>query len=140
MPRVTFEIARRRLILAAAVLALPACGDDGSLPPPEVRGTIEVVNESADLQLWKLFFRRCGTTNWDLDRLPNTPCTADGCIAPQESRQFIVEAGCYDLRADFADLDAREEVGRDSTLNFVVLVGQIATWNADFDPGPTGPE
>ena len=142
MARPRFEIARRSLILATAALALPACGDDGSLPP-DVRGTIQVVNQSLEFHILTFQDRACGTTIWDLDLLTNDPCTQEGgagCIAPQHSRQFTVEAGCYDLKAVFADQNANEFVGSDSTLNFIVLAGETATWNADLDRVPGGPE
>lgn len=129
------------LWLFVGLLALGhwGCGDDdGTLPPPEDRGTIEVVNQTS-LQVFMLFFRQCGTTDWGLDRLPNTPCADDGCIAPSETRRFTVEAGCHDLRADLADLEAMEVVAADSTFDFVVLAGSTSTWVISAG-GPPEPE
>lgn len=140
MGRITFATLRRCLLFAIGTLALSGCGGDGSLPPPDVRGTIEVVNATTDLHVFRFFYRGCGSTNWGLDQLPDDPCTGDGCIAPQDRRDFIVEAGCYDLMAEFADLDLQEVVGSDSTLNLLVFVGETTTWNTNFNPPPSGPQ
>lgn len=130
---------RRNLVIGLAAVALWGCGDDGTLPPAEVRGTIEVANGTPDLHVFMLFFRSCGTTSWGLDRLPNTPCTDDGCIPPNESREFIVEAGCYDLKADLADLATQEVVGSDSILDFVLLANDTQRWTVR-NLNPPGPQ
>lgn len=133
-------------VLPLAALALPGCGGDGTTLPPDERGTIEVVNQTADLHVFKVQPRLCGTTVWDVDLLGENPCTFEGgantgCIAPSGSREFVVEAACYDLRAELADLEARQIVASDSIMDFVVLVDGTRTWTISGTPqGPSGPE
>lgn len=140
MRRTTCAKVGALVLLPLAAVVMTGCGDDGTTVPPDVRGTIEVANQTADLHVFMLFFRECGTTNWGLDRLPDDPCTSIGCIAPAQSRSFTVEAGCYDLKADLADLDVQEVVASDSTMDFVVLAGGSTTWNVNTSVEPPGPQ
>ena len=52
-----------------------------------------------------LFFRvrTCGTTNFGEDLLDNDPLT--GVISVGTSKEFTVEAGCYDLMAQHLEFD-----------------------------------
>ncbi len=97
-------------LLAAVALALPlaGCGDDPPTGPNfENPSTIRISNELMGPVLF-VFFRPCGTTEWGEDQLairavrlgknPNDPI--ESVIQPTEAKDFTVEAGCYDLRAD----------------------------------------
>ena len=93
---------KRRLlgVLAVVALALPfaGCGDDAMAPAQifDNPSTIRVVN---NLGGPVLFFRirTCGTTAYSEDLLPLDPIA--GTIQPGDSKEFTVEAGCYDLWA-----------------------------------------
>ena len=82
----------------AMMLPIAACSDDnGPMGPPiQNPATIRVVN---NLGGPVLFFRvrACGTTDWGDDLLPTDPI--EGTIQPGASKDFTVEAGCYDLQA-----------------------------------------
>lgn len=86
--------------VAVVALALPiaACGDDPVAPVQmfDNPSTIRVVN---NLLGPVLFFhvRACGTTDWGEDLLPLDPI--EGTIQPGASKDFTVEAGCYDFWA-----------------------------------------
>ncbi|MDX1395008.1 MAG: hypothetical protein R3195_11475 [Gemmatimonadota bacterium] len=84
-------------LAAVAIVSLAACSDDEPTGPDfENPSTIIVEN-----QLFGpvLFFRvrACGTSDWGDDLLPLDP--VEGTIQPGDSKNFTVEAGCYDLQA-----------------------------------------
>ncbi len=85
------------LAVGLTIVPLLGCGDDEGPGMTFVNpSTIRVVN---DLEGPVLFFfaRPCGTTDWGEDLLPSDP--VNGTIQPGNSKDFTVEAGCYDLRA-----------------------------------------
>lgn len=88
----------RTLMVAAVALPLAACGDD-TLDPGEQFENPSTVRVQNELMGPILFFhaRACGTTNWGPDLLPLGP--VEGTIQPGDSKDFTVEAGCYDFRA-----------------------------------------
>lgn len=81
----------------ALVLPIAACNSDKVTGPPiENPSTIRVVNNLFGPVLF-FYVRACGTTDWGEDLLPLDPI--EGTIQPGDSKDFTVEAGCYDLRA-----------------------------------------
>lgn len=93
----TSSVKTSSLLVAAAIAALAACGDDDPQAPISDPAEIRVVNVAEGPILF-LFFRRCGEQIWGEDRLP--AAGIGSTIASQDSSSFNVEAGCYDLRAD----------------------------------------
>lgn len=132
---------KRRLlgVLAVVALALPfaACGDDAMAPTQmfDNPSLIRVVN---NLGGPVLFFqvRTCGTTGWSEDLLdPIDPIL--GTIQPGDSKEFTVESGCYDLRAQHLEsVDPGplvEKISRDQ------VASPIATLVWNLDPIAGGP-
>lgn len=94
---------KRYVIVAivAAGLSLAACGDsDPVVPEPtfDSPSTVRVVNRLLGPVI-RFFARPCGTSDWGSDRF-GTDHPIEGTIQPGASKDFTVEAGCYDLRAD----------------------------------------
>ena len=87
--------------LVAIGLSLAACGDSDPVVPEPVfdsPSTVRVVNRLLGPVIY-VFARPCGTSDWGSDLL-GTDHPVEGTIQPGESKDFTVEAGCYDLRAD----------------------------------------
>lgn len=86
------------LTVAAIALPLMGCGEEAVAPEPTLNNpaTIRVRNNLGGAVLF--FYKRdCGTEEWSVDLLPNDP--VGGTIQPGASKDFTVEAGCYDLWA-----------------------------------------
>ena len=121
-------------ILAAGVLlGAVACSSDGPTQPPPIQNpaTIRVINGTSGKIIF-LFFRDCGSTNWGDDRLPEDPVT--GVIVPTESKDFTVEEGCYDLRADHLEGPQPGPLVTETSLNRVVIKGTTLTWVVSGEP------
>ena len=108
-------------------LGLGACGDDEPTAPQNA-GTIRVENQFPGSVL-HLFLKECGTSAWGEDRLPQTP---DGTIAPGSSRDFTVEAGCWDVGADvftkpFDQDPTEEDLVREEVFGNLVEEGEVET-------------
>ena len=84
------------LLFAAMLLPLAGCGDDPIDPTQnfENPSTIRIANNLMGPVLF-FFVRSCGTTAFRGDLLSNDP--VEGTIQPGASKDFTVEAGCYDL-------------------------------------------
>ena len=83
-------------------LALSACGDSGSIGPTfDSPSTVRVVNQLFGPVIY-FFARPCGAADWGHD-LFGTDDPVAGTIQPGQSRDFTVEAGCYDLRAQYLE-------------------------------------
>jgi hypothetical protein len=93
-------IARRAPLLAAAVLAFAgtACDDITGLDEG-----ILLENETG-VSITQVFIRDCESSNWGNDRLG-----AEEVISPNDSREFDVGDGCFDMRAVFLTGGATEE-------------------------------
>jgi hypothetical protein len=93
---------RSRTVLASlfvgATILVAGCSDGAGNGVTFINpSTIRVTNNLGGPILF-FFARPCGTTDWGQDMLPNDP--VEGTIQPGTSKNFTVEAGCYDLRAD----------------------------------------
>ena len=87
--------------LVAVAWIVSACGDGDVLPPEptfENPSTIRVVNRLGGPVIY-VFAKPCGTNDWGED-LFGTTDPIEGTIQPGNAKDFTVEAGCYDLRAD----------------------------------------
>ncbi|WP_419942877.1 hypothetical protein [Candidatus Palauibacter sp.] len=89
-------------VFALTVIAwsLSGCGDGDSVAPEPTfdnPSTLRVVNRLAGPVLF-VYAKPCGTQDWggDLFR-SNDPI--EGTLQPGNSKDFTVEAGCYDLQA-----------------------------------------
>ncbi len=88
------------IALAAIAWSLSGCGDsDPMVPEPtfDNPSTVRVINRLAGPVLF-VHAKPCGTQDWGED-LFRTNHPIEGTIQPGNSRDFTVEAGCYDLRA-----------------------------------------
>ena len=86
--------------LAAIAWSLSGCGDSDAGPMEPMfdnPSTVRVVNRLAGPILF-VHAKPCGTQAWGED-LFRTNDPIEGTIQPGNSRDFTVEAGCYDLRA-----------------------------------------
>jgi len=86
------------LLTATLLVPLAGCGDSPVDPTQNFvnPSTVRVRNNLMGPVLF-FFTRSCGTTAWSEDLLPNDP--VNGTIQPGTSKDFTVEAGCYDLWA-----------------------------------------
>lgn len=91
----------RSSLLLVAALAATACRDATGLQD----ATITLVNQSA-LRVEYVFISQCTDPDWGPDRLE-----ADEIIAAGASRQFTVEAGCWDMQAQLEDGRTVEDRG-----------------------------
>ncbi len=123
-------------VAAVAAVAVPmaACnGDNGNQMMFVNPSTVRVTNNLAGPVL---FFRvrACGTTNWGNDLLPNDP--VNGRINPGNSRDFTVEAGCYDLQAQhLPDDQGPGQLVTKEIMNQIASPVAILTWELTEAPG-----
>ncbi len=125
-------------MLTAVVMLVSIAGcssDDGPMNPIfENPSVVRVVN---NLFGPVLFFRvrGCGTTDWGEDLLPNDP--VNGTIQPGASKDFTVEAGCYDFQAQHLETtDPGPLVTKEIFDQAPSPVG-ITTWT--LEDVPSGP-
>lgn len=57
-----------------------------------------IVENNASVSVREIYISDCGDDTWGNDELG-----ANETIAPGNDREFGVDAGCYDLRAEFLD-------------------------------------
>ncbi len=89
----------RVLAAMTIVVVVAGCGDNTPVAPVdpfENPSTIRVVNALNGPVLF-FYARTCGTQAWGDDLLPLDP--EEGTIQPGSTKEFTVEAGCYDLWA-----------------------------------------
>ncbi len=121
--------------VAAVALSLAACGDsDPTVPEPmfENPSTIRVVNRLTGPVIF-VYARPCGTSDWGAD-LFGTNDPIDGTIQPGGSRDFTVEAGCYDLRARHLESTEPGPLLEKVTFNQAVSPITPVTWTLEDDP------
>lgn len=108
--------ARRIPLLAAGALALltTACDDITGL------GEGILVENESGVSITQVFIRDCDSSSWGNDRLG-----AEEVIAPNDSREFDVGDGCYDLRAIFLTGGATER------HDVEVIDGEQFVWTID---------
>lgn len=128
------RIRQLALVLAMGAVApfFGACSDDGPTQPVfQNPATITVNNQ---LMGPVLFFRvrACGTTDWGQDLLPSDP--VEGTIQPGTSKDFTVEAGCYDMQAQHLESTDPGPLITKEILNNVVTASQGFTWDLREDP------
>ena len=120
---------------AVAIVSLAACSDDEPTGPEfENPSTVRVVN-----QLFGpvLFFRvrACGTSAWGDDLLPLDP--VEGTIQPGASKDFTVEAGCYDFQAQHLETTDPGPLITKETFDRVASPVTTVTWVLeDLPAGP----
>ncbi|MDE2720421.1 hypothetical protein [Candidatus Palauibacter polyketidifaciens] len=116
-------------------LSLAACGEDDPVVPEPMfdsPSTVRVVNRLFGPVI-RFFARPCGTSDWGQD-LFGTDHPVEGTIQPGDSRDFTVEAGCYDLRAEYL------ETTEPGPLMAKMIFNQAATpvtpviWTLEDDP------
>lgn len=120
------------LAIGAAAPLFVACSDDGPTQPVvQNPATITVNNQ---LMGPVLFFRvkACGTADWGQDLLPADP--VEGTIQPGTSKEFTVEAGCYDMQAQHLESPDPGPLVKKEIFNNVVTESQGFTWDLMEDP------
>ena len=91
-------------LVLGATLGLTACddvigtGDDATI----------IVENNASVSVREIYISECEDDTWGDDRLGPTET-----ISPGNDRAFGVDAGCYDLRAEFLDDTFAEDFGID---------------------------
>jgi hypothetical protein len=88
------------LVLALSVAAFTGCdeitgGDDATI----------VVENNASVTVFYMYISECTDDDWGEDELGSET------IAPGEEEEFDVDAGCWDLRAEFSDDTFAEDFG-----------------------------
>ena len=90
------------LALAAAATLFTGCDE---LTGSEGDATI-IVENNASVSVFFLYIAECSDDDWGDDELG-----ANETIAPGAEREFGVDAGCWDLRAEFSDDTFAEDYG-----------------------------
>lgn len=130
----TFKRVATRAGAVALLLVVGACGDSAPTGPTfQNPSTIRVDNQ---LQGPVLFFRvrACGTVDWSEDLLSNHP--VDGTIQPGATKDFTVEAGCYDLQAQHLATPDPGPLLTQETEDIVASPVTPATWTLRGQPTP----
>ncbi len=133
------------LATVALAVTLAGCGDDTPTGPDfQNPSTIRIVNELQGPVLF-VSFRTCDTTEWGDDQLairarrlgkdPNDPL--ESVIQPTDAKDFTVEAGCYDLRADH--LETTDPGPLLIKMIEDVVVSPTASFNWPLTAAPAGP-
>jgi hypothetical protein len=117
----------------ALALATAACGGDSDSTgpgPSASEGTLYVSNDS-DREIWYVFARTCGTSDWGNDLLG-----AD-IIPLQTSETFTLAAGCYDVRALSGPVGGPGGPKYEAVVSGQTLAGngqltvEVSTWPAE---------
>lgn len=82
------------LVLGLLLAVAAGCGGDDGPEAPANPATIRVDNQFGGPVL-EVFLKQCGTPGWGEDRLGDNETIASGA-----TRDFVVEAGCWDLAAE----------------------------------------
>ena len=90
------------LTLALSVFAFTGCDDLTGANDATI-----VVENNASVTVFYLYISECSDDDWGNDELGNET------IAPGEEEEFDVDAGCWDLRAEFSDETFAEDYGID---------------------------
>ena len=132
---------KRKLLgaLAVAAIALPlvGCGEDPIAPEAtfDNPATIRVRNNLGGAVLF-FYNRGCGTTDWSADMLSNDP--VDGTIQPGDSKDFKVEAGCYDFWVRHLETVDPGPLVDKQIFNAAVSPVNVFIWNLDDIGDGTG--
>ena len=97
----TIRRSLRACALAASVFAFTGCDD--------ITGSDEatiIVENNASVAVFYMYISECSDETWGDDELG-----ASETIEPGEDREFGVDAGCWDLRAEFSDDTFAEDYG-----------------------------
>jgi hypothetical protein len=94
--------------------------------------TVRVINNLGGPVLF-FFVRGCGTTDWGDDLLPLDP--VEGTIQPGASKDFTVEAGCYDFKADHLETIDPGPLVTKETYDQAASPVAIVTWTLEATPG-----
>lgn len=92
------------LALALSVATFTGCdeitgnGDEATI----------IVENNTSVSVFYMYISECGDDEWGNDELGSSET-----ISPGEDREFDVEAGCWDLRAEFSDETFAEDFGID---------------------------
>ena len=125
------------LLALAVVLPFAACTSDNGTTGPvfENPSTLRVQNNLFGPVIF-LYARACGTTDWGEDLLdPVDPI--EGTIQPGDSKEFTLEAGCYDLQARHLETTDPGPLITKETFDFVLSPVSVQTWTLqDLPMGP----
>ncbi len=124
-------------VLAVAAIGLPfaACGDgDATMPEPmfDSPATVRVVNRLFGPVVF-FFARPCGTSDWGQD-LFGTDHPIEGTIQPGGQRDFTVESGCYDFRADHLETTEPGPIIMKMIFNQSATPVTPVIWTLEDDP------
>ena len=131
-------VKQKRYAIVAIVaigLSLAACGDSDPVDPEPMfdsPSTVRVVNRLLGPVI--LFYARpCGTSDWGSD-LFGTDHPVDGTIQPGGSKDFTVEAGCYDLRAEHLETTEPGPLFTKMIFNQSATPVTPVVWTLEDDP------
>jgi len=110
------------------------CGDDGPTGPIFTNPATITVQNELDGPVLFFFVRPCGTTDFGEDLLPSDP--VEGTIQPGDSKDFTVEAGCYDMRVlHLVSVSPGPPVTKE-IFDKQVTAAAGFTWRLTSDPDP----
>ena len=89
------------ILALIAAFGLTACDDITGSDDATI-----IVENNASVSVFFVFISECSDSDWGDDQLG-----ADETISPGEDREFDVDAGCWDLRAEFSDDTFAEDFG-----------------------------
>lgn len=89
------------LALAATLTGLSGCSDITGSGDATI-----IVQNNATASVKEIFIAVCDAVTWGNDRLG-----VNETIAPGAEREFLVDSGCWDLRATFFDGTSAEDFG-----------------------------
>lgn len=91
------------LAVAGAVIGLSGCDDITGSDDATI-----IVENNASVSVFRLFISECEDDTWGNDEL-----ATNETISPGDDRDFDVDPGCWDLRAEFSDATFAEDYGID---------------------------
>lgn len=119
------------LALALLLAVAAGCGGDEGPQGPTDPATIRVDNQFGGPVL-EVYLKGCGTAGWGDDRLGTNETIASGA-----TRDFVVEAGCWDLAAEvLAEPPPTSDRRRVEEFDNNVQEGDVETVLLRGDPSP----
>lgn len=120
--------------LAAIAWTFSGCGDDALPPEPmfDNPAIVRVVNRLQGPVIY-VHAKPCGTETWGED-LFRTDDPIAGTIQPGGSKDFTVEAGCYDLWARHMESTEPGPLIDKFTFNQAAFPATPVIWTLEADP------